>query len=305
MPKIRIYQLLPGYDTEIKPFLDYPLFADIPDERRTSGYALNWLMAMHTTDEKSLIEHFLQIPKDLYDYELLEFSVRHDALALKDIEPTTTAKYQDLCALAFVQDPLAPAWFHEDYRTAETVELMIKQPVFAMKPAKFSKSFEAIPWIEGVMTPELFNKASKASFEFMKMRPLSEASESALESHFLHGFEGYSQARKAGRLDLSAQFIRNGHWPQAYDSFNEVIEMPNTLNAALDQALACVNLDFGLCSLYLSFVKAHPIEDVVALATTRNHVKLVMELYTEAELRPMMSTNRHLKAGLLETAMGL
>jgi hypothetical protein len=301
---MKIYQLDDDYAERVAPFLQYPKFTDIPQALRTPENVLNWLMAMHTTDKEGMSEHYVQIPKDLLGEDLFKFAVQYDPEILGFIAPEQTSSYQDLCVSAFVGDFMAPAIFHEDFRTTETVERMIKMPTFAIKPAKFSKSFEAIPWVESVMTPELFESASKASFDFMKFRPLSEASESALEMHFGNGFEGYRQARKAGRLDLSAQFIRNGHWPKAYNDSNEEIEKPKTLNVALELAVAYENW-FGLCSIYLSFLKAHSIEEVIPLITTRKHVSLVIELFSEAELRPFMNTNRHLKAGLLESALGL
>lgn len=292
------------YAERVAPFLQYQKFTDIPQALLTPENVLNWIMAMHTKDKEGMSEHYVQIPKDLLGEDLFKFAVKYDPAILGFIAPEQTPSYQDLCVSAFAGDFMAPAMFHEDFRTTETVERMIKMPTFAIKPAKFSKSFEAIPWIESVMTPELFENASKASFDFMKIRPLSEASASALEIHFGNGYDGYRQARKAGRLDLSAQFIRNGHWPKVYDDSNKVIEKPKTLNVALELAVKYENL-FGLCSIYLSFLKAHPIEEVVPLITARKHAALVVELVSEAELRPFVNTNRHLKAGLLESALGL
>jgi hypothetical protein len=300
---MKIYQLDDDYAERVEPFLLYPKFTDIPQALRTPVNVLNWLMAMHTTDKEGMSEHYVQIPKDLLGEDLLKFAVHHDPEILGFITPEQTPSYQDLCVSAFVGDFMAPAIFHEDFRTTETVKRMIKMPTFATRPAKFSKSFEAIPWIESVMTPELFELAGRSSLEFVLILPPSKVSESVFEIRFGEGFFSYLEARKAGRLDLPAQFIRNGHWPLVYIDNNEVLEKPKTLNEALEKAVASGKFDS--CSLYLSFVKAQPIEEVIPLLTTRKHVSLALEIYTEAELRPFLNTNRHLKAGLLESAMGL
>ena len=301
--KMKTYELDMSYRTFVAPFLQYPKFTDIPEALRTSISAWRWLQARHTKDEAGMSEHFVQIPKNLIDEEILKFAVDYDPLIIDFIEPDDAPNYQALCVKAFAGNFMAPAVFHESFRTAETVELMIKERFTSLKPASFSKSFEAVPWIKSVMTPEHFEKASKASRDFMIIRPASEASDAALQNNFGSGLGSYTLARKAGRLDLPAKFVANGHWPYACRKVDQVIGRPKTLENGFQLALK--ETDFGIGALYMSFVKAYPIEDVIALATTRNHVKLMMEMYTEAELRPLMSTNRHLKAGLLETAMGL
>jgi hypothetical protein len=297
------YQSDISYITFVQPFLQYPKFTDIPEASRTSIGALRWLKAMHTTDEDDMSEHFVQIPKDLIDEEILKFAVEYDPLIIDLIKPEDTPNYQDHCVSAFVGHYMAPMIFHESVRTAETVELMINQPDYGLKPAMFSKSFEAIPWIQSVMTPELHERASRASVHFLMLHPASSASDLALKHHFSSGFGKLIRARSAGRLDLPAKFIASGSWPYVTRNFDQVIGRPKTLEIGLKRALD--HTEDGPRALYMSFVKAHPIEDVLVLATTRDHAKLMTELYTEEELRPLMRNNRHLKAGVLESSMGL
>ena len=298
-----------GADTEamhdfirnIYAYQAYEDFNDIPDKVKTKEGAYNWLfMKKHG---KQVRDYFLQIPVELVLDKTREVAVAECVQVLSDIDPKDTQDYLRLCMMGYERNHLAATYFHEDFRTAKTVEAMIA----AGMPQTFARSHAENSWMTRVMTPELVEKASMASLPFMMSLPDSQISDEALRGHLDEGYIGYSYLHDAGKLKLAARYLKTGAWPNYNMLLDEtqLIE-PRDIGHAFDIASAWDEWSNPIeRSLYMAYVLSHPIGEVVPLLTDRKHIDVALELYTEAELWPYMKTNRHLKAAMLEGSLGL
>jgi hypothetical protein len=304
MKTLFTYEFEDDYEDVVKPFAQYREFADVPE--KTTENALHWLMAIHATKAKSLQEQFEQIPVPLWTGKLLTFVVTYEPTVLSLIPPQHAPNYQSLCVLASRKDYRMAGAFHESFRTPETIERMLDER------KDFHRSYQEFPWIADTMTPELMEKATRSSLAFMFMLPSALVSDAALNIRFGAGLDCHFLARREGRLDLPARLLRNGWWPRVADpackweedvSLIRFIERPESLQCALDLMLE--GDDRGLRPLYMAYVMSHPLEDVIAHINHRKYIPYIIEMYKEEELRPYLKTNRHLKAGMLESALGL
>lgn len=299
-----VYEFEDDYQEHAKPFERYREFADVPE--KTSENALHWLMAIHATKAKPLQDQFEQIPVPLWTTKLLTFVVTYEPTVLRLIQPQHAPNYQSLCVLASRKDYRMAGEFHEDFRTPETIERMLDER------KDFHLSYQQFPWIADAMTPELMEKATRSSLAFLFTLPSGLVSDAALKIRFGAGLDSHFLARRAGRLDLPARLMRNGEWPRVADpacdreedvSLIRFVEQPESLRCALDLILE--GDDRGLRPLYMAFVMSHPMEDVIAHVNNRKYIPFIIEMYKDEALRPFINTNRYLKAGLLESALGL
>jgi hypothetical protein len=120
--------------------------------------------------------------------------------------------------------------------------------------------------------------------------------------HLAGSFYGFGLLRKESKLRLAADFLKISDWPESANPFERDKKEPKDAQEAFDvMETAAPNTQ----AIYMAWLMNQPIKQVIALMTTRPKMKLAMEMYTEAELRPLMKNNRLLKAALLEESLGL
>jgi hypothetical protein len=286
-------------------YKQYDDFLDIPERLRTQDGVYNWLFTKDYhpgKDGKSVIDYFRQIPVELLSDKALEIAVTKDVMILAEIDPGVSKDYLALCIAGYQSDALAVSFIHKDFRTARTVDALINEGL----PQSFARCHADIPWMASVMTPELIEKAAISSFYFMVSLPDYQVSDAALTTHLSVGFLWYSQLREAGRLNLAARLMKTGVWPIARPMAGEEHQpIPKDIGQALDFAVQLEGHPRAYQALYMAYMMAQPIDQVVACMKTRQQIALGLEMYSYTELRPFMKTNRHLKAAMLEESLGL
>ena len=122
--------------------------------------------------------------------------------------------------------------------------------------------------------------------------------------------------KRMGKLHLLTQALEDGYWP-AHDMWlrrraPEVMAGKPGLSVAIEQRMRPDTSDSGLGlfdrhfhAFYEAVILTFPIEDVLAKLTPREHGPLLKELYSTQALMPYLRTYPHLKAMVLEDAMGL
>jgi hypothetical protein len=294
----------------------YEAFSDIPDNMKTQEGAYNWLFmkrpvypspsnpTVYPSPSNPMRDYFLQIPHALVLDKTREIAVGADSRVLADIDPNDVKDYLDLFLKGYGNSHLAATYLHEDFRTAEAVEVMIS----AGMPEYFSKSHAENAWMSRVMTPELVDKASIASRFFMVSLPESQITDEALKSHLEVGYSGYLHLRDVGRLNLAGRYMKAGIWPRPLEILGDEYQCPprdidHALELAVEDRQDHRNRAYQ--SLYMAYVLSHPVGEVAPKLKVREYVSMALELYSEVELRPFMKTNRHLKAAMLEESLGL
>lgn len=274
----------------------YAAFADIPDELKTQLGAGLWLKAMKTTGIGRLVDYFEQIPKAFLSQGLLKCVVQWDVRLLANIDPSDSHDYAELCLEAFKRSHLAANYFHEDFRTAQTVASLIGVPSI------IDAAFAEVPWMREVSTPDLIEAAALDNLYFMAGLPDEQISDAALSKHL--AWDANFQALRAnGKLHLAAKHLKTGAWPEPLAKSDPRQPKPRTLESAFNHMLS--KAIKSRQALYMANLMTYPIEEVMPLMQTRQHVSMAMEMYSAEELKPFMKGNRHLKAAMLEESLGL
>jgi hypothetical protein len=255
-----------------------PAFADIPEHLKTQKVAAGWFGFIAHDDYLKIQENWQQIPKELVTDALRNTAIGMDAGIIKHIDPDDTDHYLALFAKAHATSFRVTKLLHPDYKNSQTVEAMLESP------GEFELSFLANAWVAEVMTAEQRETASRFSAKVMARLPVDKISENALYIHLCEGVIGYHYLREVRKLRLAADFLRSGHWPELSDHVVGTQDRPKDAS----EAFRLVNEPENALvqSLNMAFLMTYPIEEVMALMTTRKLVKLAMEMYTEEELRP-------------------
>jgi hypothetical protein len=277
-------------------YAKYASFADLPDEMKTQEGATGWLRVMKSVGVGRFVDYFAQVPKALLSQDLLKFVVESDVRLLANIDPKDCRDYADLCMIGFNSSFLAANYFHEDFRTTKTIASLIGSPL------QLDAVFAQVPWIREVITPDQIEEASLANLYFMAGLPEEQISGASLSKHL--AWDANFQALRAnGKLHLAAKHLKTGAWPEPTSKSDSRQPKPRTLESAFNHALSKAYKSRQ--ALYMANLMTYPIEDVMPLIQTRQHVALAMEMYSVNQLKPFMKTNRHLKAAILEESLGL
>lgn len=273
-------------------------FEKLPEHCLNSYGAFQWFKAMTSTNAgvTGSYDCFGQIPPNLITDELRRYAISLSVVLLELIEPDHTPAYTSICLLAYRSSYRALEFFKEEARTTEMVDSMLAFP------NSFFNAYRAYPWVAQVMTPDLIAKAANASSDFMLTLPDDQIDQAVLEKHLGESNFIYKDLKRAGRLQLGVDFIKNGGWPESDGPFDDLTPRPESLLEGFSLLLGTGDIPRAL---YMAYVMTHDIEDVIAMVVTPSCAKLVVEIYDEKELRPHIRSNRHLKAALLENSLGL
>ena len=156
-----------------------------------------------------------------------------------------------------------------------------------------------------VSTPDLIEAAALSNLYFMAGLPDEQISDAALSKHL--AWDASFQALRAnGKLHLAAKHLKTGAWPEPLAKSNPKQPKqpkPRTLEGAFNHMLSKAMKSRQ--ALYMANLMTYPIEEVMPLIQTRQHVSMAMEMYSAEELKPFMKGNRHLKAAIIEESLGL
>lgn len=248
-------------------------------------------------DPAVILSFFYSRPVAEVTDEMRKSAISLDYRALGRIDPKDTAEYLALFIFAFANNPRAVDCLHEDFKTPETVEAMMKSR------KHFHLAYLDAPWISEVMPPAQRERACLVDFSIMLRQPDHLISEAALQNHLGKGLFRFSRLRSEGRLSLGATFLKSGAWPQGVDGLEPAHSRPNSIESAFEFCLA--DEEQVYTALYMAWIMIQPIEDVVAKVTCREHAVLVLEMFSADQILAVVGSNRHLKASLLESSLGL
>jgi hypothetical protein len=273
-----------------------PDFADIPDHLKTQKVAAAWFDFVSNRDFLKIDEYWQQLPTSLVTDALRNEALAMEPWIFKHIDPGDTDQYLGLFARAHATSPRVTRMLHPDFRNSKAVDAMLEAG------SEFELSFLSNAWVAEVMTAEQMETAARISARVMARLPVDKISENSLYIHLVEGVMGYHHLRQERKLRLAADFLKSGHWP-------ELAKHVGTQAKPKDAAEAVKLIDEPenalIQALNMAFLMTYPIDEVMALMTTRKLVKLAMEMYTEEELRPLMKTNKLLKGAMLEESLGL
>lgn len=287
----------------------YASFGNIPVVYHTEGFITAWIMSDGRLS---------QVPYELRTELMMRIAVQYDTMALKCITPNDVSDYQSLVLDAVDNAITAVPHISPDYLTEDLVIKIAKRRLIILGYMKLDGENNHL-LTDKVISSVVSNSISSAMYLCNKFGTLvssrikDEDIKTAINLRFGE-IGGLINLRKEYVL---ADLLRSGYWP-SYDeaeqaiSRDERIEKSNPIDMfppkSPVQAMLRVS-DFeskGIRLLYLQSLKLFPIEEVITSTIgLANAPDILVEAYSEAELKPHMKLSRALRGRLLESGLGL
>jgi hypothetical protein len=278
---------------------DYkPDFADIPEHLKTERVAYDWLEFRAGFDfEEKASNLWLQIPHHLVTDRLRYYGISLDSEIIGHIQPSDTDHYLNLFINAHNEDHQSTKYLHSNFKTTSTIDAMMASPY------QFERSYWSDSWIAKVMTADQRESAARVFSKIMVKLPVDQISTEALSAHLADSFVVFGMLRKEGKLRAAACFLKSHPWPKTANPFEHDEKEPKDALEAIEMIDKAQGENTK--AVYMAWLMNQPIEHVIGLMTSRQQIKLALEMYSENELRPLMKNNRLLKGALLEETLGL
>lgn len=286
----------------------YERFSDIPQDKLNEGFIISWLMF-----EGALS----QVPYKLRTERMKRIAVRCDPTSFKHIAPDEVADYQALIVDA-VENSLAVAReIKPEHLTEDLIIKIAERRLIALGYLRLdgeNKHLLTDALISSVVKRSVLSAAYlNRTFGRLVLNRMSDDDiKVALQERF---FEAGALVH-LGKEYVLAELIRSGYWPDVNEkrkhdkNESDVTSKYNHSSPPISAIEAMLKLaDFesaGYQLLYLQSLKLFPIEDVITTTVSiANAPDILLQVYSEAELKPHMKLSRALRGRLLETGLGL
>jgi hypothetical protein len=268
-------------------------FVEIPKHLQSAEVAQEWCISMHSVKKKPLETCMAEVPADLWSPKFLLTLTNLGCNILKFIDPED--KFcQELGFTSVRINYKHLASLDEKYRSQFAEHLAwnnCREMHFIAK---------AFPWIRGHLTEDAVIHCC-ANIDFVMGY---EVIPEGIARRLLINGDGFEAIRAHGRLDILAEQIAAGEWPQRLSAFGYPGECPKSL----DDGIYCASETLAnkdRQALYMAYVMTHPMDQVVPLMCERWLYRLVLEMYSKEALTPYMKKYRDLRGALLEDSLGL
>lgn len=286
----------------------YKFFGNIPAELHTEGFITAWIMSDGRLSE---------VPRKLRTELMMRISVQHDASALSCISPNDVSDYQSLILDAVENAIAAVPHISPEYLTEDLV-LKISQRRLIVLGYMMLDGVNAHLLTDKVISSVVSNSISSAVYlcnkfgDRVRNRIKEEDIKTAINLNFGE-VGGLISLRKEYVL---ADLLRSGYWPShvkiEHATNKEAVKKSNIVGmfppkSPVEAMLRVSDFESkGGRLLYLQSLKLFPIEDVITSTIgLANAPDILVEAYSEAELKPHMKLSRALRGRLLEAGLGL
>lgn len=277
-------------------FPDHALaFSDIPAALLSEDVIIRWLRG----SSELATERYAQIPQSWLTERVLLYAGSEGVPVLKNTKPDQVENYYWLVITCVQHDYSALADVDPSFQNDRLIESMftwrsVSDQVFILNE---------IEWMSEKISKELLIKYCLKDVNFLLDLPPKLFPQNADEYFHLELPETLEMLRARVRLDLIADKITRGSWPDNENSFLK-FPKPESLQSAVEHL---VNAPPGqyIETLYLSCVMTYSIDQVVPAMKGNRLKTLLLEMYSPEELKPFAKTDVDLKGAMLEGAMGL
>jgi hypothetical protein len=270
-------------------------FNEIPQPLQSAVLALKWFNCMATAPSRQSIERlFCQVPAELFTQELLMAASDAGVNILGHIDLRKDNNYASVGLSCMRKNYKNLSSLDPHYRDLAAQHLAWNS---TNKVHLIAREF---PWFRDHLAPGELTRCC-INMDFALDTPDLPADRR--RSILLNG-EDYDRIRAHGRLDLLADQIAEGEWPQRLSKS----ELPGPRPTSLEEGMHWISQcrpDSNGESLHMAYLMTHPMDQVVPLMRGRRLKKLLIEMYPPEALRPYLSRDNELKGAVLEDALGL
>jgi hypothetical protein len=287
----------------------YKFFGNIPVEFHTEGFITAWIMADGRLSE---------VPKELRTELMLRIAVQHDASALRFITPNDVSDYQSLVLDAVENAITAVAHINPEYLTEDLVIKIAQRRLIILGYMKLDGENKHL-LTDKVISSVVSGSISSAMYLSNKFGALVS---SRINDEDIRAAINLRFGEVGGLINLRKEYVladllRSGYWPTLNEvedatGRDEVMDKSNmsAMSAPRSPVEAMHKISEikskGIRLLYLQSLKLFPIEEVITSTIgIANAPDMLVEAYSEAELKPHMKLSRALRGRLLETGLGL
>lgn len=269
-------------------------FAQIPAHLQSDEVAEEWFVSMITARKKPLEACLSEVPTEFWTSKFLTTVLKTGCNILGLIDPRKNALFQSVAftcvrnnykTLAAL-DPKYRAEFaeHLAYNSLRHIHLIARE----------------FPWIRDHLPDEAVKRCCLNIDFAMEYGVLPDG----IGRRIMINGDGYDKIRAHGRLELLAEQIVAGEWPMRLTDSDFSGPKPKSLEDGIHWLSQCSRLK-DREALYMAYLLAQPMDQVVPLMCECKLHKHVLEMYSEEALAPYVKKYRALRGVMLEEALGL
>jgi hypothetical protein len=285
--------------------INYNNYSEIPSDLKCEGFLTAWVV--------SGAGSLRAIPAEERTEMMMCIAAGYDSDAFALIKPEDVSDYQSVILDAIGNNPSVMADVPDQYITEDLITKAANRRIGALGYIDFKGRYKHLltdPLISSVVSINVStairfaSEISQADRNRIKDDDLIKAIK--VQVNDLH------ELRAIGKTHLLVDLLVAGYWPSNLNASIKMergqkqdISLPPTSPHEALSRLACMSTQ-GVRCLHLQSLRRFPIEEVIL--TTQDIPKVVdllMQVYSERELKQHMKLSGALRGRLLEGALGL
>jgi hypothetical protein len=271
-------------------------FSQIPAHLQSRELVEEWFATMVFSKKRSLEECYREVPVEFKSPGFMKIAAKAGIDILGDIDPGQNTFYRDL-ALTCVRT---------NYKNLVSLDPEFRD--LAAKYLAWSNTHEAyliareFPWfINHLDGNDLDRCYRNINFALdCNEIPFKVRREMLIECDV----GNFRVIRARGRLGILSEQISLGEWPQEFSDEDFSGPRPRSLDDGI-YWLTQSNPNGARETLYMAYMLAQPMDQVVPLMTGQRLQKLLFEMYSTEALQPYLKKSRALRGSFLEDSIGL
>jgi len=240
----------------------------------------------------------VQIPLRYVTDDLRRKAIAKSVRSLIYIETGHTDAYRDLVLYGLSHSRMAFMMMDDSLKTSEFLAEVVDKV-----PGVLDLQWGSQDWVQGVMTPEIRDKAIKTGLALALSLPEEDVSWEEWKHLFITQPESAEAMGRAKRGDLFARFLQEGGWPDHIDGV--VLPKPSSVGDAATTLMQSLDDTLPEYYIYKAKLMSFPVCEVVKVMGTDERLEILMEYYPESILRQNMRHSRALRGKMFENDLGM
>jgi hypothetical protein len=271
-------------------------FSQIPAHLQGSEIAEEWFSAMEFSKLKPLHECYLEVPSKFRSPDFMKAVALAGVNILGDLDPMQVDVYRDIAMTCVEVNHKNLASLDPQFRDEAAEHLSWN------RTGDMHLIAREFPWIRDHMQSQEFNRCC-LNIDFAldcDELPLK------IRTHIFNMCEAssFKIVRGRGRLGLLAEQVSACFWPKVFDDEDMAGPRPTSIEDGINR-LKQSKPDGVRETLYMAYMLAQPMDQVVPLMTGQRLQKLLFEMYPTEALQPYLKKSRALRGSFLEDSIGL
>jgi hypothetical protein len=283
---------------------DYKTFDSIPKELQTEDFIIAWMM--------SPLGRLIKVPHELRTERMMRISVAFDAMAFSIINPSSISDYKGLILDALEFSTTVVSDIRKEHLTEDLVIELSRRKLSALLSLNLGAENKHL-LTDRVISSIVHNGVAAAALINMRFNKVvnGRIRDEDLKLAVINNFNQVGSLVQLKKEYVLGDMIKEGFWPPSDHNYEkeagdkaDMSSPPKSPGEAMMRVTESETT--GMRLLHRQSLKRFPIEDVISSTQDVSHATdILMEAYTEAELRPHMRLSRALRGRLLETGLGL